>query len=186
MPDYSKGKIYTIRCLTDDNLIYVGSTIQPLYKRWNEHKCRSKTDINKLLYSFIGDDWGNWYIELYELYPCNTKEELDRKEGEIIRLIGFLNVVVAGRTQKEYYKENKDDILVYHKTYHQINKEKINNYSKEWHNKNKEQQREYQREYRKNNKEKITCECGCAISKINLVTHRKTQNHINLISKVHN
>ena len=38
MPDYTKGKIYTIRCKTDDTLIYVGSTIQPLSVRFGGHK----------------------------------------------------------------------------------------------------------------------------------------------------
>ena len=40
MPDYNKGKIYTIRCRSDNTLIYVGSTTQPLAKRWGEHKPR--------------------------------------------------------------------------------------------------------------------------------------------------
>ena len=35
---YNNGKIYTIRCHDDQNLIYVGSTVQPLYKRWHQHK----------------------------------------------------------------------------------------------------------------------------------------------------
>ena len=30
---YKNGKIYTIRCKNDDSLIYVGSTVQPLFKR---------------------------------------------------------------------------------------------------------------------------------------------------------
>ena len=34
---YKNGKIYTIRYKNDDSLIYVGSTIQPLFKRWFEH-----------------------------------------------------------------------------------------------------------------------------------------------------
>ena len=33
MPDYKQGKIYTVRCKTDDTLIYVGSTTQPLSER---------------------------------------------------------------------------------------------------------------------------------------------------------
>ena len=37
---YNNGKIYTIRCRLDDNLIYVGSTMQPLHKRWCTHKSR--------------------------------------------------------------------------------------------------------------------------------------------------
>jgi hypothetical protein len=32
---YNYGKMYTIRCRTENNLIYVGSIIQPLHKRWD-------------------------------------------------------------------------------------------------------------------------------------------------------
>jgi hypothetical protein len=32
---YKNGKIYTIRYKNDDSLIYVGSTVQPLFKRWH-------------------------------------------------------------------------------------------------------------------------------------------------------
>ena len=32
MPDYSKGQIYSIRFYDNNNLIYIGSTIQPLAK----------------------------------------------------------------------------------------------------------------------------------------------------------
>ena len=38
MDKYKNGKIYTIRYKNDDSLIYVGSTCQPLYKRWSQHK----------------------------------------------------------------------------------------------------------------------------------------------------
>ena len=31
---YQNGKIYTIRNKNDDNLIYVGSTVQPLHKHF--------------------------------------------------------------------------------------------------------------------------------------------------------
>ena len=47
MPDYSKGLIYTIRNRNDDTKIYVGSTIQPLYKRFHQHKIGSKNEKNK-------------------------------------------------------------------------------------------------------------------------------------------
>ena len=42
MPDYSKGKIYTIRNKNDPSLIYVGSTIQSLAKRLGEHRRHSR------------------------------------------------------------------------------------------------------------------------------------------------
>ena len=46
MPDYSKGKIYTIRCLNDSN-VYVGSTIQSLAVRMGGH--RTAYSKNKIL-----------------------------------------------------------------------------------------------------------------------------------------
>ena len=68
MPDYSKGQIYTIRCRTDDTKIYVGSTIQPLYKRFYSHKIDSKKEkcMNVKLYIEVNGNWDDWYIELYE------------------------------------------------------------------------------------------------------------------------
>ncbi len=52
MPDYSKGLIYTIRNREDDTKIHVGSTIQPLYKRFYKHKSDSKREehLNMKLY----------------------------------------------------------------------------------------------------------------------------------------
>ena len=50
---YKNGKIYTIRCKNDDTLIYVGSTVQPLHKRFYEHKKHTynekSKEYNKLL-----------------------------------------------------------------------------------------------------------------------------------------
>ena len=39
---YKNGKIYTIRNRSNEALIYVGSTIGPLYKRFALHKSVSK------------------------------------------------------------------------------------------------------------------------------------------------
>jgi len=161
MPDYSKGKIYSIRCRTDDTLIYVGSTTQPLCERLAQHKKASNKEINKksLIYKTINDEWDIWYIELHELCPCNNKEELCRKEGEIIRLIGTLNTRIEGRTKQEYGKEwfqvNKerlnekhdkewlDNKKEYNKEYYDNNKEELTNRNKEWFQANKEKRKEY-------------------------------------------
>ena len=103
MPDYQQAKIYTIRCRNDDTLIYVGSTIQPLYKRLGGHKviCKNEKNQNILLYRTVNNNWDDWFIELYEEFPCENKEQLCKKEGEVIRLIGTLNSQIAGRTDKE-------------------------------------------------------------------------------------
>lgn len=145
MPDYASGKIYTIRCRTDDTMIYVGSTIQPLAKRWGGHKKDSKQErnINRLIYKTINNDWDNWYIELYELYPCSCRNELERREGEIIRLIGNLNKEIAGRTGKEYYEDNKEKIAEYEKIYREVYKEKIAECKKKYYEANKEKKKQY-------------------------------------------
>jgi hypothetical protein len=78
---YKNGKIYTIRCKNDDTLIYVGSTVQPLFKRWHQHKAclnnEKNKDYNILVYQKMREtNIEDWYIELYENFPCNSKEEL--------------------------------------------------------------------------------------------------------------
>jgi hypothetical protein len=152
MPDYQQGRIYTIRCRTDDTLIYVGSTTQSLAKRWGGHKVSSKLNNHFLLYKTINNNWNEWYIELYELYPCNSKEELCRREGDIIRLIGTLNSQIAGRTQKEWVEDNKEYRKKYYKEYVETNKEKLSEYNKvykkNYRETNKEKLSEYNKEYR--------------------------------------
>ena len=124
MPDYKQGKIYTIRCKTDDTLIYVGSTIEPLCRRMSKHKYDSTKRPNICFCQYV-DDCDNWYIELFENFPCNSKEELNKREGEIIREIGTVNKQIAGRTDKEWYKDNKERILKQRKENYNTNKDKI-------------------------------------------------------------
>ena len=100
----------TIRCKNDDFLIYVGSTIQPLFKRWFQHKSKVNTEkstqYNYFLYQKMREtNIEDWYIELYEDCSCENKEQLNRREGEIIREIGTLNKNIAGRTHKECVKK---------------------------------------------------------------------------------
>ena len=126
MPNYQDGKIYTIRNYTDNSLIYVGSTTQTLSRRLAKHRGDCKSDKKCNLYSHIVDnDWSNWYIELYEYYPCNNKTELEKREGEVIRLIGNINKRIEGRTQKEwreYFKEKN-------KKWREENADKIKKYN---------------------------------------------------------
>jgi len=88
---YKRGKIYTIRCHSDETLIYVGSTFNTLAKKFGSHKAESKRNTNMPLYKYINNDWKNWYIELYEDYPCSNKQLLSKREGEVMREIGNIN-----------------------------------------------------------------------------------------------
>ena len=129
MPDYSKGKIYTIKHKTDPTLVYVGSTVQSLAKRFSGHKKdsrKTKKYPNHQLYTKI-EDWNDWYIELYMNYPCNSVEELRIKEGEITKEIGTLNRGIAGRTLKQWKEDNPEKVKIYREN--EKSKKRLNNLS---------------------------------------------------------
>ena len=183
MPDYSKGKIYTIRCKYDTTLIYVGSTINPLYKRLGSHKVKSKSLPTRKIYSTINNDWDNWYIELYELYPCVNVEELTRREGEIIRLIGNLNIVVVGRTNKEWKQDNKEYVQKRDKEYYDTHKEKISEQNKEYRQDNYDKIYAQRKEYNENKKEKSQNKQRNGIKIILKKSKNKKRNGIKIIRK---
>ena len=97
----------------------------------------------------------DWYIELYEDFSCERKEQLNKREGEIIRDIGTLNKNIAGRTHKEYREDNKEQRKEYLEGYYLKNKEKIKEYSKDSYKDNKDQINIIHKEYYINNKDKI-------------------------------
>ena len=162
MNKYSKAKIYTIRCKSDTTLIYIGSTINSLSTRWGQHKS-SCNNINHKHYNYykyqiIRKNGGidNFYIELYEDFPCNNKKELDRREGEVIRLIGTLNCHIAGRSQKDYAEEHKEKMDEYKKEWYIENRDEISEKKKMFYEEHKEEIKEKSKEYYQENKEKIS------------------------------
>ena len=160
---YKRGMIYTIRNIKDETMIYVGSTINNLSKRFNSHKagCKcGKSAIN--LYSHIeNNDWDDWYIELYEAHPCNNKKELNRREGEVIREIGTINKCIAGRTKKEWVEDNAGK----RKENYKNNAEKIKEKTKNYYYNNIDKI-----------KEKVCCNiCGAFSTKHNLLRHQKSK-----------
>lgn len=76
MVDYKKGKIYEIVCRKTGGR-YIGSTIESLAKRLAKHR-RMKDGCSSI--SII--EGGDYYINLLESYPCDTKELLLQKERE--------------------------------------------------------------------------------------------------------
>lgn len=173
MNKYENGKIYTIRCKTDDSLIYVGSTIQPLHQRWAGHKKDSKNDILPFYKNII--KWEEWYIELYENFPCENREQLNKREGEIIRLIGNLNYNIAGRNLQEYYQDNKDKLKHNISVYKNDNKEKIDKSNKEYRQKNRDIINDKK-------KQENICECGSSYTISHKARHLKSKRHLNFLA----
>ena len=183
MVNYQKGKIYTIRSRNSDK-VYVGSTCNELRKRIYEHKKDYRYWVNgkpKYVSSFEVLNDGNCYIELFEKCPCNSKAELKRREGEVMRSIECVNKVIAGRTRKEYEEEHKEQKKKYYKERYQKNKEEYNKKQKEWRENNKKKIKEYyqknKEEYNKKQKEKITCECGDVVSRRHKAEHTRSKKH---------
>ena len=149
--DYNNGKIYQLLNNVNDE-VYIGSTTQPLCKRLYCHKSHSKEYGTSKLYQSmrtIGKD--NFYIELIELYPCNSKEELSAREGHFIRERGTLNQIIAGRTRNEYLIDNKEHIKEQKKQYDENRKEQAKQYVEA----HKEHIAERMNKYREDNKEHL-------------------------------
>ena len=203
-PRYQRGKIYTIRSHKTP-LVYVGSTIEKSLKnRLSSHKGKykqyKKGEVNYYTSFDILKIDENCYIELYEEYPCENKAQLDRREGQVIRELDCVNKNVAGRTQKEYQQDNKENIkarknqyYITHKEeisekvkqYQQDNKENIKARKNQYYITHKEEISEKSKEYRTKNKERISakkkqkfqCECGGKYTDCHKARHMKTKKH---------
>ncbi len=66
----------------------------------------------------------DWYIELYENFTYDNKEQLNKQEGEVIRKKSSLNKRIEGRTKAEYREDNRDIINEKKKEYNKIHKDK--------------------------------------------------------------
>jgi len=211
MPDYSKAKLYKVWS-PQTREIYVGSTIQTLSNRISGHRTDLKRykagKKGKYCTSFKILEYGDARIELLEKYDaCTCRDELLAREGKYIRELDCVNKRIAGRTDKQYYLDNKDKINAKDKKYREANKDKIKEYReanrdkykeylnkyyeankdkyKEYAQKNKEAIRAKKKEYREANKEKLNakvqCECGCTITKRSLKRHQQTAKHKKLM-----
>jgi hypothetical protein len=163
MPNYANGKIYKIVCnITGEQ--YIGATTQKLSQRLTCHVSKKNTD--KLYKSKDIILRGDYQIVLIENYPCNNKEELERKEREHIEANICVNKYIPTRTREEYIETNRELILLrgkewyeknkgWGKEYRESHKEEIKLKKKEYYNKNRESLILKQQEYKNSHKEDI-------------------------------
>ena len=83
-PRYKRGKIYAIVNSIND-MVYIGSTIQGLYSRLSFHKILAKGVESPLYVAMRKYGVGNFEFSILERYPCESKEELERREMEIVQ-----------------------------------------------------------------------------------------------------
>lgn len=138
MPDYQDGKVYTLRSHQTED-IYIGSTCQNLSQRLGGHKAAYKRFLNGKIKANTSSkmvQYDDCYIELLELFPCNSRDELCKREGELMRLhlSKIVNKHIAGRTRKELIQSDK--YKAYYKS--RERKEYCKEYCKEYYLKKKQ------------------------------------------------
>jgi CDGSH-type Zn-finger protein len=187
MPDYAKGKIYKI---TNGDLVYIGSTTQPLSARLAKHRS-SKIIYDKtgkgFLSSFdvLGD---NAVITLIEDVNCERREQLLMRERFHIDQTNCVNkqmpFVSPEEKKLKEYKYNKD--------YKTINREAINQRDRlyiatTYHEKRKEITKNYHETHKQDVKDRasriVICECGVSHWYGNTATHKRTKRHIQRIEE---
>ena len=205
MTNYNLGKIYKIERISDNMLIYVGSTCETtLCRRLDKHKQKAKKCPNRRVYKSISDNggWENHKILLIKIYSCNSRDELHSEEARFIRALKPLsNIVIPMRTQKQYVQENSIKTKIYQDKYRQDNQEKLKECKRQdyLNNKAKYIERSNQRYVDKNAEilKRLSivnhCCCGQDYTTGHKSRHLKSKQHINsipvqfkLIEEMHN
>lgn len=182
---YENGKIYKIFSHAGPK-IYIGSTSDLLCRRMTKHrgyyKEKDKPRKNgRMVYisSFeLFDEYGveNCEIMLIENYPCKTKAELHKKEGEHIKNNECVNKTIPGRKIKEWREDKKEHIKNYSKKYYNENVEKLKIKAKKYYDENIE---ECRKKSRIRGMKKVECECGSIVLYTHFARHKKSDKHIN-------
>jgi len=179
MSIYFTGKIYAIKCNETDD-VYIGSTIQTLKERLRAHKNKLNQYIKgkgRNTTSFEIVKYDSCYIELLEMYPCNSKEELLKKEKEYMESIECVNKCRPFRTDEEKKEYGKE----YDKEYYEANTEKVLQRQKEYYEANKEK---VLQRHKEKNKQKYTCVCGSNTRKSDRRKHERTKKHGDYIKEL--
>ena len=157
---YNTSMIYSIRSPATEQY-YIGSTTQKLCKRFSDHNINYKAYLKgsfPFITSFKIIELGDAYIELLEEISCENRNQLVKREGELIRehKANCVNRYIAGRTQKEYYNDNNESLSKRHNKYNEDNKESL----------------------KAKAKLQYLCACGSSITHCTKARHNKTAKHI--------
>lgn len=171
--DYSAVSFYKICCL-DQSIpdIYVGHTTNFTRRKCNhKSKCNTETGkcYNVYVYQFIRDNggWNNWTMLELCNRSCENKHDAELVErGYIEDLKASLNKIIPTRTNSEYYKDHREELLEKRKKYYEDNREECKKYREDHHEEilkkkkkyyedHREERLEKQKKYKEENKDKI-------------------------------
>ena len=158
MSDYNTNEsvIYKIHCLDNScDFVYFGSTKDyKARKRLHKFDCNNINgkNYNSKIYDTIraNGGFGNWIMEIVEVFPCENKRDLlireqwyiDSAKGKINSIRAYVSEeqrkVNKKETKKQYYLAHKDEVLEYQKQYNLTNKDKVRERSRLYNLANKE------------------------------------------------
>lgn len=170
---YQNAYVYRIFSDYTENE-YIGSSIYEPLERLRKHKVdkkRYEEGKRRYITSFNILQYEDARIEVIELYPCNNKKELEKREGEIIKQCpNAINKQIAGRTIEEYRHDNKEARKVFDKLYYETHKEKHLKQTKEYYLKNKS-------DILAKHSEVHLCQCGVSYTKGHKSRHNNSIRH---------
>lgn len=186
MPDYSKSKVYRIDNCIDDKF-YIGCTTKSLAERMSKHRYNASSGRSTASLHQHMRDLGihNFTIYLIECKPCTSKEELTALEGEHVRTLKpHLNYQTPGRSQMDYYNENREIVREKVKEYYKHNRETLIKKSKEYYEMNADNVSKVNKSRYEKNKVNVVCECGTQVLEHNLKRHTTSQLHLQLMDQL--
>ena len=168
---------YKIVCISDDiDLCYIGSTANWKSRNHNhKYNCINENSkkYNTKIYKTIREN-GSW--DNFKMIQLGTREQLTKRQAEQVEeeyrveLKANMNSRRCFITEEQKLEQKKDC----DKKYYEENVDKIIEKTSKFYVENKDKIIEKALE-------KVKCECGCIISKINLLRHQKTKNHIKIM-----
>ena len=181
---YANGKIYKVV----DNAYatcYYGSTVEVLSRRMAGHRAQyklfgeGKRDRISVFDIFDAHGVDQCKIELVEEFPCESSEQLHKREGFYIQNNECVNKRVAGRTFAEWRDATR---------------ERTNEVARRWRSANLEKAKEAEKKYKDKNREKnwefksAKCVCNvCGAEHTHGVAaqHRRTKKHLDAEALLH-
>jgi hypothetical protein len=159
---FQYSKIYKIVSKNFDKY-YIGSTCKSINDRLYQHLANYKNYKNGKYNNvsvFQVLEKGDYEIILIEELNCNNKQELLKREGEIIKQNKefIVNKLVAGRDAKQYIIDNYEKI----KQYLDKNRQKLNERART----------------------KYNCECGGCYTYARKAGHFRTKLHTDFINNI--
>lgn len=188
--DYQRAIIYKLARLDGFGEFYIGSTTNIVQRRALHKHCCSNPKYTQYKYQYIRSNggWNDWCAVPFEIYPCESKTELEIRERYWIETLKpALNVykpasitLAGGRAAYgavygvRRYIENRETMLAYQAKYYQENRESELARRAQYYIDNREvvlAQRS----------ERITCECGTEVGRGYAARHRRSLKHLRLM-----